>query len=307
MRILPLLFSFFLLTACDPIQTNKPDTPPPVVNKRVGIYKNATIYTGRSDYEFEVEGKSMLIRLSNFDSANQPMIPSNLTISRMDGLPGPNPLLIGKKFTLSFAPQEQLLSIKLLDAHDPSDGELPAIPDNYSSLLAYEATSNNRAYLNIFSDLTAILLINDETRKQPIYKYGRWTRTDNGQKVNIQFGEDIWEFLIRENALVLISQQMGSEGFSFIATEEYSICQYLKQWLSELSSSDNKAQIAQNYITNESNLADILRTEQAYSALYKDLENTYQIEAVNIEKTLRKDPTVQGICDLVLRNWEGGH
>ena len=307
MRILISLLSLFVLLACDSKQSTKTTTPPPTVNERVGIYKNATIYTGRSDYEFEIGGKAMLIRVSNFDTLNQPNIPSNLTTAYGDGLPGPNPLLIGKKFTLAFAPQEQLKSIKLLGAHDPSNAELPAIPENYSGLLSVAPSADSRAYLNLFSDLTAILLVNYEPNEPPMYKYGRWTRTDNGQKVNVQLDDENWEFLVRENALVLISNQMGTGRLSLIATEEYDICQYIQHTLSNLSTTDNQPRIDANYITNESPLADILRTEQAYLELYKTLENVYQIEESLISQVLRANPTAQGVCDLVLRDLGEGH
>ena len=307
MRILTTLLSLFILIACDPTKSNKPNTPPPTVNNRVGIYKNATIYTGRSDYEFEVGGQSMLIRISNFDTLNQPKIPSNLTVSYGDGIPSPNPLLIGKKFNLAFAPQEQLKSIKLLGEYDPSDVELPAIPDNYSGLLSIGPSENSRAYLNLFSDLTAVLLINYDSNEQPMYKYGRWTRTDNGQKVRAQFEDDNWEFLIRENALVLVSRQMGTGGLSLIATEEIDICQYVQQWLSNLSTTDRQSRIAAAYITNESPLSDILRTEHAYMALYGELETVYEVEESIISQTLRANPTVQGVCELVMRATGNGH
>ena len=307
MRILISLLSLFVLLACDPKQPTKTTTPPPTVNERVAVYKNATIYTGRSDYEFEIGGKAMLIRVSNFDTLNQPNIPSNLTTPHGDGLPGPNPLLVGKKFTLAFAPQEQLKSIKLLGAHDPSDAELPAIPENYSGLLSVAPSATSRAYLNLFSDLTAILLVNYEPNEPPMYKYGQWTRTANGQKVRVQLGEENWEFLVRENALVLVSDQMGTGRLSLIATEEYNICQYIQHALSNLSTTDNQPRIDANYITNESPLADILRTERAYLELYKELENVYKIEENLISQVLRANPTAQGVCDLVLRDLGEAH
>lgn len=307
MRSLISVLSLLLLMACDPKQSTKTTTPPPTVNERVGIYKNATIYTGRSDYEFEIGGKTVLIRVSNFDTLNQPNIPSNMTAAYGDGLPGPNPLLIGKKFTLAFAPQEQLKSIKLLGAHDPSNAELPAIPENYSGLLSVAPTANSRAYLSLFADLTAILLISYEPNEKPLYKYGRWTRNDNGQKVSAQLGEEAWEFLVRENGLVLTSDQMGSGGLSLMATTEFDICQYMQHTLSNLSTTGGQSRIDANYITNASPLADILRTEQAYLELYKALENTYQIEENLISQVLRANPTAQGVCDLVLRDSGEGH
>jgi len=306
MRLLISLLSLCLLFACDPKKDTTSTTPPPTVNERIGIYKNATIYTGRSDYEFEIDGQAMLIRVSNMDVHSQPAIPSNLTVPDINGFPVANPLLIGKKYTLAFAPQEQLKSIQLL-GHDPSNTELPAIPENYSGLLSVGPSADSRAYLNLFSDLTAILLVNYDAKERPMYKHGRWTRTDNGQKVSVQFGDENWDFLVRENALVLASRQMGTGGLSLIATEKYDICHHVKQWLSVLSATDGQAQIATSFMTPTSPLADILRTEHAYMGLYGELEHVYKLDEATISKVLRANPTVQGVCDLVLRSSGEGH
>lgn len=304
MRILLSFLSLLLLIACDPQQANESNTPAPTVNERVGIYKNATIYTGRSDYEFEIDGQAMLIRMSNLDTLNQPAIPSNLTVADIDGFPVANPLLIGQKYTLAFAPQEQLKSIQLFGPHDPSNVELPALPNNYSGLLAVGPSVDSRAYLNLLTDLTAIMLVNYDSNERPLYKYGRWTRTHNGQKIKVQFGAENWEFLVKENALVLASGQMGTGGLSLMATEFSDICQYVQQWLVNLGAS----QIALADITYDTPLADILKTEDAYNTLYGTLETVYQLEETAIGKALRANPTVQGVCDLVLlRATDEGH
>ncbi|MFK7981994.1 MAG: hypothetical protein AB8G86_18590 [Saprospiraceae bacterium] len=307
MRFFLFLVSLFLLMACDPKNNTTSTTTPPTVNERVGIYKNATIYTGRSDYEFEIDGQSMLFRMSNFDTLNQPAIPSNLTVADIDGFPVANPLLIGQKYTLAFAPQEQLKSIQLFGPPDPSNAELPALPDNYSGLLAVGPSENSRAYLNLAADLRAVLLINYDKNERPMYKYGRWTRTNNGQKVSIQFEEEDWEFLVRKNILTLASGQMGKAGLNLRATEFSDICQYVQQWLSNLSTIDGESPIVLDNIDYHSPLAEILKTEHAYMALYGELESVYKIEETTISKTLRANPTVQGVCDLILRATDEGH
>jgi len=276
MRILLSLLSLFLLLACGSKQATKSNTPPPTVNEKIGIYKNATIYAGRSDYEFEIDGQSTLIRVSNFDTLNQPRIPSNLTVPDIADSPVANPLLIGHKYTFAYAPQGQLKSIQLLGPYDPTNATLPAIPDNYFGLLAVGSSAENRAYLNLFSDLTAILLIHYASTERPIYKHGRWTRTDNGQKVKVQFGAENWDFLVRKNRLTLTSGQMGKEGLSLTATEFSDICQYIQEWLSNLSAIDNEPQVSLEEIKNDSPLANILRTEHAYIALYGELESVYK-------------------------------
>ena len=268
MRILLSLLSLFLLFACDPKESTTSNKLLPTVNERVGIYKNATIYTGRSDYEFEIDGQSTLIRMSNFDTLNQPAIPSNLTVADIDGFPVANPLLIGQKYTLAFAPQEQLKSIQLFGSHDPSNPELPAIPDNYSGLLAVGPSVDSRAYLNLFADLSAILLVHYDSNERPMYQYGRWTRTNNGQSVSAQFGDENWEFIVKENALVLVSGQMGNGRLSLMATEKYDICQYVQQWLSNLSTIDGEPQVSPDNIKYDSPLSEVLRTEHALSLIH---------------------------------------
>ena len=307
MRILIILLSLFYLIACNPQKSTKTNTPLPTVNERVGIYKNATIYTGRSDYEFEIDGQSTLIRVSNFDTINRPVIPSNLTIPDADDFSIANPLLIGQKYTLAFAPQEQLKSIELLGAHDPSNAELPALPNNYAGFLAAGPSVDSRAYLNLSADLSAILLVNNDDNERPMYKYGRWSRTNNGQKINLQFGEESWEFLVKNNTLTLISGQMGKEGLSLSATEFSNICQYLQQWLSNLSTIDGEPLVSLATIKYDTPLANVLRTEHAYLALYGGLESVYNLEERTIGNALRANPTVQGVCDLVLRATDEGH
>lgn len=301
-----MFLSILLLNACQSKNT-KPATPPPTVDERIGIYKNATVYAGSTDYEFEVDGKSILLRLSNFDTLNQPIIPSNLTITSLEGPPSVNPVLIGAKYRLAFGPQERLNSIKLLEDHDPSSLELPAIPENYSGLLAIGPSDNSRCYLSLASDLSAILLISYGEEDAPIYKYGRWTRIEKGQKVSVQFGEEEWLFLVKDNSLVLISKQMGSAGLTIMANEQYTICHYVQQWLSILSEIDGEEKIKAEDINNKTPLSDILRTEHAYMGLYGDLETVFKIKEKNTSETLRANPTVGGVCSLILQNTVEGH
>lgn len=307
MRILLLFLSLFLLLACDPKKNTNPTSPLPTVNERIGIYKNATIYTGRSDYEFEIDGQATLIRMSNFDTLHQPTVPSNLTVLDTAGFPVANPLLIGKKYVLAFAPQEQLKSIQLVGAQVSSSAEFPAIPENYSGLLSVNSSVDSRAYLSLFSDLSAILLVNYDSKERPMYRQGRWTRTDKGQKIKVQFDDENWDFLVKENALVLTSDQMGKERLSLMATEKFDICHYVKQWLSTLSATDGQTQIATTFMSPTSPLATILRTEHAYMELYGELEEVYKLDEVTISKVLRANPTIQGVCDLLLRTTEKRH
>ena len=181
MRIIIPLLSFFLILSCKPKKTNNtPKTPIPTVKEEIGIFKNATIYTGRSDYEFEVNGQSILVRISNIDTLNQPDIPTNLIDPNADGLPGPNPILIGAKYKLAFGPQGSIKSIRLAGAHDPSNTEIPAIPENYSGLLSVGPSADSRAFLNISADLSAILFDTVRKKRSPsgqirtMDSFGRW-------------------------------------------------------------------------------------------------------------------------------------
>ena len=309
MRILAALLSLFLLVNCQPkSNSNQPATPPPTVEERIGIYRNATIYTGRSDYEFEIDGKRILVRISNLDTLNQPEIPTNLTVPTADGIPKANPLLLGSKYKLSFGPQEMLKSIELIEAHDPSSTEVPAIPTDYSGLLAVAPEETSRAYLKLYADLTAILLISYEAGQEPVYRVGRWTRTNGGQHVSTNFNGEEWRFLVRENALVLISRQMGTAGLSLVATENPNMCDYVHQWLSDLSTTDDERRVPVTAISNETPLSEVLRTEHAYMGLYGTLETVFLADEKTISTTLRANPTVQSICDILLQNIAGeGH
>jgi len=298
MRILIPLFSLFLLMACGPKNKKNP-TPPPTVDERVGIYQNATVYAASTDYAFEINGQNLLVRVSNVDSLNMPDIPSNLTVMGEEGPPSVNPLLIGSKYVLSFDPQEQLKSIKLMGSHDPSDPELPTLSENFSGLLSVGPASDSRAYLDLSADLTANLLIHYEENEQPLYKTGRWTRTNKGKYVSAQFGDENWQFAVKDSALVLVSNQMGSSRLTLMANDNYNICYFVQSWLSNVSTIDNQKRVKPEDITNETPLADVLRTEHAYMNLYGELETVYKVDEETIAKALRANPTVQAVCDLV--------
>lgn len=304
MRIVIALLSLFLLMACDPKKS--PPASPPTVDERVGIYQDATVYAGSTDYAFEINDRLILVRVSNFDSLDMPDIPSNLTIMGQEGPPEVNPVLVGSKYALSFGPQEQLKSIKLLGNHDPSDVELPALPENYSGFLSVGPASDSRAYLQLSADLTANLIIHYEENERPLYKTGRWTRTNKGQYVSAQFGDENWQFIVKDGALVLVSNQMGSGRLTLMANNIYNICYHVQSWLSTISTIGGKRQVKAEDITNNIPLSDILRSEKAYLRLYEELENIYKVEEETTAKALRANPTVQAVCDLVMKVPLGG-
>lgn len=309
MRFLYVSMVFFLLFACKPNKkVEVPISSLPTVKQEIGVYRNATVYTGKSDYEFEVNGQALLISVSNFDTLNNPSIPSNLEEPFADGLPGPNPLLVGAKFLLEYGPDNILKRISLAESHDPSDPELPALPENYSGLLSVAPTDYSRAYLNLSADLTAILLINYDIKEPPTIHYGRWTRTAKGTRLVAQFAEESWEFLVRGNNLILATRQMGTGGLKLEASNQFTICEYVRNWLSELSTTDGEPRVLPNDMSQTTPLSEVLRTEHAYMGLYGLLEAVFKVEEATTAEMLRKKPTVAGVCDLVLHLYEeGGH
>ena len=305
MRILTAFLGLLILVSCQPKKKSTP--PPPSVDERIGIYKQATAYAAATDYEFEINGKPILVRVSSLDSLLLANVPSNLIVPSAEGPEGANPLLIGTKYKLIFGPQEHLKSIRLMGNHDPADPELPAIPEVYSGLLGNDSKTANRVYLNLSSDLTALLLIDYEENKPTKFKHGRWTRTYNGQQVSAQLGQQNWQFLVKENALVLVSQQLGKDGMTLMASTKYDLCHYVHNWLSDVSTTDGESKVFPENITNQTPLSDILRTEHAYMNIYGELELVFNVTEDNISRVLRKNPTVQGVCDLVMQVSESGH
>jgi hypothetical protein len=76
-----------------------------------GTFIDAVVYTGKTDFDFEIDGKSKLIPIS-FEEYEQIKkgkkvagydIPANLIDPSKDleGLPGGNPKCIGKKYTIT--------------------------------------------------------------------------------------------------------------------------------------------------------------------------------------------------------------
>lgn len=87
---LVILFSSFALNAKEKVQ--------------VGIYEDATFYTGVTKYYFKdpKTGKKFQIDIPN-DEAHKSSIPKNLLEdpNEIEGIPGANPKMLGKKFTIT--------------------------------------------------------------------------------------------------------------------------------------------------------------------------------------------------------------
>ena len=100
---------------------------------------------------------------------------------------------------------------------------------------------------------------------------------------------------------------MGTGGLSLLATDDFHICDYVHQWLSNLSDMDGEKKVLVENISNETPLSDVLRTEHTFMALYGELETTYRVGEEITNDVLKKNPTVQGVCDLVMHIMEERH
>lgn len=296
------LFIFLGIIACQSKQQKETPTikPPPIVKTKEGVYNAAIVYAAATDFEFLVDDKPMLFRVNYGDSTYLPDLPINLTIKGEEGPPYANPILVGKKYQLNFGSNEQLQSIQLLAPHDPTSIDIPAIPEQYSGIIPIGEYTGSRAYLNLFTDLTAILLVNYKSEGAPLYQVGRWTRTEGGQKVSIQFPENPLEFLVKDKALSLVSNQMGIKKLDLIATEKYNLCHYLQEWLSDLSTIDGETRVPVEAISPTTPLDKILRTEHAYMNLHGELATVFKTKEEQISKTLKENSIVSDICELLL-------
>ena len=306
------LFAFILLmVACQPSQ-NKGEEETQVISptktrELVGVYKDATVYTGKTDYAFEVNGQTILVSISNFEEKDTPIIPSNLLEPNSNGIPGPNPLLIGAKYYLEYDADGRLKRISLFGPHDPSNVELPALPENYSGLLSEASSPNHRAYLNLSADLTAILLINYGDEDLPLVSYGRWTRTTDGSKIILLFNDkEPMEFLIKGRSLIHTGNEFGTAGLSILANGEKTICQYIRHVLANISAMDGQAGVPEDSINDFMPFRDFVRTEHGFMSLYGLLETSFQIPESTIASTLTEGATVQDVCDLAMHKIEGG-
>jgi hypothetical protein len=87
-----------------------------------GLFNDAIVYTGKTDFDFQIDGKTKLIpvafevysqiekgkKVAGFDLPKDLIDPSQ----DLEGLPGGNPKLIGKKYQITIA--KDLISIKPL-------------------------------------------------------------------------------------------------------------------------------------------------------------------------------------------------
>jgi hypothetical protein len=87
-----------------------------------GVFTDAVVYAGKTDFDFLIDGKTKLIpitfevysqiekgkKVAGYDLPKDLIDPSK----DLEGVPGGNPKLIGKKYTISIA--KDLISIKAL-------------------------------------------------------------------------------------------------------------------------------------------------------------------------------------------------
>ena len=82
------------------------------------IYEQATVYAGRTDYMFEDEnGEMLMVEYSNFEETPSIELTENMleTDENLEGPPGANPEMVGKKFKLSYNADGQVFKIELAE------------------------------------------------------------------------------------------------------------------------------------------------------------------------------------------------
>ncbi len=70
-----------------------------------GVYRSCAVYAGAVEYGFDVAGKRVLVRVSKLEDGPQPRVPANLVepvTDKLEGPPGANPAMVGKKFFLIY-------------------------------------------------------------------------------------------------------------------------------------------------------------------------------------------------------------
>jgi hypothetical protein len=82
----------------------------------LATYQDATVYAGRTDYTFEDEiGGMLLIEGNSFEREPIIEVPNNMVdpSEELDGLPGGNPALIGKRFKLYYNDDGSIFKLEL--------------------------------------------------------------------------------------------------------------------------------------------------------------------------------------------------
>jgi hypothetical protein len=105
-------------TAKDKVNTEKETSP---TQEIIGIYESCTVYTGSTKYYFKPE-KGEMIEVSALNKGMEDeekyriKMPDNLIDDSKDleGLPGANPKMVGKKFKLIYNEQNEVIEIKLI-------------------------------------------------------------------------------------------------------------------------------------------------------------------------------------------------
>ena len=112
-KLLIILVCFSLFGAAQAQKVNK-KTP---LKEVIAIYEDCTVYAGSTDYSFQdIKTKtSFSVRILNIREKGifSPKIPKNLIDPSKDleGVPGANPAVVGKRFKLAYTAQDELISI----------------------------------------------------------------------------------------------------------------------------------------------------------------------------------------------------
>ena len=103
----------FLLVSSISIMAKSKD----IAKEVIAIYKDATVYTGYTNYSFKdaKTGKDIEIQATSEhidpDLAKKIVVPKNLLEDpeKIEGLPGANPKLVGKKFKIQYLKNEKIV------------------------------------------------------------------------------------------------------------------------------------------------------------------------------------------------------
>lgn len=116
-----LLVSFFLVNACNNAINSKTDNKNKAAREIEVIYENCTVYAGSTKYYFKpAEGELIEVSVLNKGMEDEEIyrikIPKNLIDDSKDleGPPGPNPKMIGKKFKLIYNENDEVIEVRPL-------------------------------------------------------------------------------------------------------------------------------------------------------------------------------------------------
>jgi hypothetical protein len=96
----------------------KPSSSKITSNTVIAIYQDCTVYTMRTEYNFlnEATKEEIKLHISQADEEKQADVPKNLIddSKNLEGVPGANPAMVGRRFVLRYNNGGNIVSVKLL-------------------------------------------------------------------------------------------------------------------------------------------------------------------------------------------------